>query len=81
MSQHDENKRERVIAYASKSLNKAEANYPITDQECLAVIWAVKHFEQYLSEPFTVVTDHSALKYLQKCKIPTGRRAKWIMYL
>ena len=81
LSQYDENKRERVIAYASKSLNKAEANYPITDQECLAVIWAVKHFEQYLSEPFTVVTDHSALKYLQKCKIPTGRRARWIMYL
>ncbi|HVI20899.1 MAG TPA: ribonuclease H family protein, partial [Bacillus sp. (in: firmicutes)] len=48
---------------------------------CLAVIWAVKYFEQYLSEPFTVVTDHSALKYLQKCKIPTGRRARWIMYL
>ena len=81
LSQHDEGGKERVIAYASRSLNKAETNYPITDQECLAIVWAIKHFEQYLSEPFKVVTDHSALKFLQKCKVPTGRRARWIMYL
>src|SRR5436190_5403893 len=82
LSQKDEKNRERVIAYASRSLNKAERNYGITDQECLAVIWAIKHFEQYLGLlPFQVVTDHSALKYLQTAKMPTGRRARWIMYL
>ncbi len=82
LSQKDEEKRERVIAYASRSLNKAERNYGITDKECLAVIWAIKHFEQYLGLlPFQVITDHSALKYLQTAKIPSGRRARWIMYL
>src|SRR5947208_12220871 len=82
LSQKDDENRERVIAYASRSLNKTEQNYGITDQECLAVIWAIKHYEQYLGLlPFQVVTDHSALKYLQTAKIPTGRRAKWIMYL
>lgn len=82
LSQKDDENRERVIAYASRSLNKAERNYGITDQECLAVIWAVKYFEQYLGLlPFQVVTDHSALKYLQTAKMPTGRRARWIMYL
>ena len=82
LSQKDEDNRERVIAYASRSLNKAERNYGITDKECLAVIWAIKHFEQYLGLlPFQVVTDHSALKYLQTAKIPSGRRARWIMYL
>ena len=38
LSQLDEDKNEHVIAYASKSMNKAEQNYPITDQECLAVV-------------------------------------------
>ena len=82
LSQIDEKKRERVIAYASRSLNKAESNYGITDQECLAVVWAVKHFEQYLGLlPFKIVTDHSALKFLQTAEMPTGKRARWIMYL
>src|ERR1044072_2098275 len=82
LSQIDEENRERVIAYASRSMNRAESNYGITDQECLAIIWAIKHFEQYLGLlPFKVVTDHSALKYLQTADMPTGRRARWIMFL
>jgi hypothetical protein len=73
LSQKDDKNRERVIVYASRSLSKAERNYGITDKECLAVIWAIKHFEQYLGLlPFQVVTDHSALKYLQTAKVPSG---------
>jgi hypothetical protein len=42
----------------------------------------VKHFEQYLGLlPFKVITDHSALKFLQTADMPSGRRARWIMYL
>ena len=82
LSQLNDEGKECVIAYASRSLNKAECNYGITDQECLAVVWAVKHFEQYLGLlPFKIVTDHSALKFLQTAEMPTGRRARWIMYL
>ena len=77
----DDNK-EHVISYASRSLNSAETNYPITDQECLAVVWAIKYYQHYLElQPFTVVTDHSALKWLQTSKLPKGRRARWIMDL
>src|SRR5256885_12226377 len=80
--QIDEEKRECIIAYASRSLNKAETNYGITNQECLAIVWAIKHFEQYLGLlPFKVITDHSALKFLQTAEMPTGKRARWIMYL
>ena len=65
------NKKDHVIAYASRLMNKTEQNYSITDQECLAVVWAIQHFHHYLvSQPFTVVTDHSTLKWLQTCKIP-----------
>jgi len=32
-------------------------------------------------KPFTIVTDHSALKWLQTSKLPKGRRARWVMEL
>jgi hypothetical protein len=82
LSQIREDGKEHVVAYASRSLNKAECNYPITDQECLAIVWAIKHFQHYLGlKPFTIVTDHSALKWLKTSKIPRGRRARWVMDL
>jgi len=46
------------------------------------VVWAIKHFQHYLGlKPFTVITDHSALKWLKTAKMPKGRRARWIMEL
>src|SRR5947209_6124146 len=51
-------------------------------QECLAVVWGIEYFKHYLiSKPFTVITDYSALKWLQTAKMPEGRRARWIMKL
>ncbi|GBC37403.2 uncharacterized protein LOC114968091 [Rhizophagus irregularis DAOM 181602=DAOM 197198] len=77
-----EDGKEHVVAYASRSLNKAECNYLITDQECLAIVWAIKHFQHYLGlKSFTIVTDHSALKWLKISKIPKGRHARWVMDL
>ena len=63
-------KNEYTIAYANRSLNKAKRNYFATELECLAIIWAVEHFHQYLgTQHFTLVTDHSALQWLKTFKL------------
>ena len=82
LSQRKEDEKEHVIAYASRSLNQAEKNYSVTEQECLAVVWAIQYFQHYLGmQPFELITDHLALKWLQIAKMPLGRRARWIMEL
>lgn len=70
---------ERVVAYFSKTFNKAERRYCVTRRELLAVVKAIQHFRYYLCGlPFTVRTDHSALQWLMSFKEPEGQVARWI---
>src|SRR5439155_979139 len=79
LSQKNDQGKEAVIAYASKSLSPAERNYAVTEQECLAVVWGIKQFHKYLIDRlFTVITDHSALKGFLNTKQPKGKRARWL---
>ena len=57
----------RVIAYASRSVSKAESNYPAHKLEFLALKWAVcEKFHEYLygSKSFEVFTDNNPLTYV-----------------
>ncbi|GBC54389.2 enzymatic polyprotein, putative [Rhizophagus irregularis DAOM 181602=DAOM 197198] len=76
------NYEKEFILITDASGDGAEKRYPITELEYLAVIWGVKHFHKYLvNRRFKVITDHAALKGLMSAKIPTGRRARWVMEL
>ena len=81
LTQFDCNRKERVIAYASRSLSNCEKNYSATEKEALAIVFAVEHFRVYLlGRTFTLITDHSALQWLHSVE-PKGRIARWIMTL
>lgn len=57
---------DRVIAYASRSLSRAERNYPAHKREFLALKWCVcDKFHDYLyGSKFEVKTDNNPLTYI-----------------
>lgn len=75
--------KDRVIAYASRGLNRSEINYPAHKLEFLSLKWAVtEKFQDYLyGKKFTVVTDNNPLTYvLTSAKLDaTGHR--WVAAL
>jgi len=59
----DQDGREVVLAYASRTLSNAEKNYEVTRRELLAVVYGLKVYRQYLlGRKFVIRTDHSALQ-------------------
>ena len=62
LSQLDESGQQKVICYASRTLNEAERRYSTIEQELLAVIWATEQFRIYLyGKKFELETDHRPL--------------------
>ncbi|GFY22874.1 retrovirus-related Pol polyprotein from transposon 297 [Trichonephila clavipes] len=63
------NQNHRPIEFASRTMNKVERNYTVTERECLAVIWALHKFRTYFGTlPVKVITDHAALTKLTNGK-------------
>ena len=82
LAQQDDKGLAHPIAFFSRSLNKHEVNYSVTEKEGLAVVSAVKHFSSYLTgSPVMLFTDHSALTSLISSKNLAGRLARWALIL
>ena len=68
------------IAYASRSVNKHEKNYGISELETLGLVWAVRYFRPYLlGHPCTVYTDHTTCLAILNTPRPSGKLARWAL--
>ena len=78
---------ERPIAFASRTLNNSERNYPQVEKEGLALVFGVKKLHKYIyGREFTLVTDHQPLTTIFRPKrgIPTlavARMQRWALLL
>jgi hypothetical protein len=69
-------------AYLSRSMSPPERNYPVHEQELLAVMHALREWRHYLhGTKFTVITDHHSLQFLQTQAHLSQRQIRWSEYL
>jgi hypothetical protein len=68
------------VAYFSRKLLPAEANYETYDSEMLAIVAAFKQWRHYLEGsryPVTVLSDHANLRFFMTTKELNGRQTRW----
>jgi hypothetical protein len=69
-------------AFISRKMNDHERNYPVHEQELLAIIHALREWRHYLhGSQFTVVTDHRSLQYIQTQPNLSARQVRWVEFL
>jgi hypothetical protein len=74
--------RERVVAYFSTKLSKAQRNYCVTRRELLAIMKTLEHFHKYLyGHEFQLRTDYSALTWLLNFRNLERQTARWVQRL
>ncbi len=70
------------VAYLSHRMCPAETRYAVHEQECLAIIHALKEWEHLLlGQQVEVFTDHFSLQYLQSQPKLTKRQMRWSIRL
>lgn len=78
----NQNGEEKVIAYASRTLNQSQVRYCTTYKELLAVVTFIRQYRHFLwGRHFTIRTDHASLIWLKNFKNPEGILARWLSVL
>ncbi|KAK9730862.1 RNase H-like domain found in reverse transcriptase [Popillia japonica] len=72
----------RIVSYSSLRFNKTEQRYHINEQECVAVIWAIRRYRPYLEDrPFLLRTDSKALSWLDGFRETKSKLMRWSLLL
>lgn len=70
------------VAYASRKLLPREQNYATIEKECLAIVYAVKKFREYLfGVSFVLQTDHQPLVFINHNRFNNDRIMRWSLLL
>ena len=79
ISQGDDLASARVATFWSGKFNSAQQNYPVHEQELLAIVESLKRFRGLLhGAKFRICTDHEALKHFMTQKDLSGRQNRWL---
>lgn len=87
LSHVSEDEQTHPVAYASRTLTKAEQGYSHLEKAALALVFGVKKFHYYVyARPFTLLTNHKPLETIfgPKTGIPTiaaARLQRWAVAL
>jgi hypothetical protein len=75
----DDGAGDRPVAFTSSTLNETRQRYAAYDKEMFAILEALRVWRPYLAgKPFTIVTDHAPLQYLQTQATLSPRQARWL---
>ena len=70
------------VAYASRTLNPHEQKLTAYELECMACIWGIEKFKDYLQfRPFHLYTDNGALTWLFNHPKQLGKIARMVLKL
>ena len=79
VSQGEKPENAGVVAFWSGKWNAAQQNYPVHEQELLALVETLKRFRGILhGTQFTLRTDHKALEYFMSQEHFSPRQHRWI---
>ena len=80
--QEDDEGTKHPVAFASRKLQPCETRYSTIEKECLAIVWGVTKFQEYLyGTEFLLETDHQPLQYLRNAQFQNGRLMRWALTL
>ncbi|KAJ3473941.1 hypothetical protein NLI96_g12741 [Meripilus lineatus] len=79
ISQGDNLKTAKVVTFWSGKFNSAQQNYPVHEQELLAIVESLKRFRQLLhGAKFYISTDHKGLEHIKTQKHLSPRQHRWV---
>lgn len=77
--QGDDLQAAKVVAFWSGKFNSAQQNYPVHEQELLAIVESLKRFCPLLyGAQFRICMDHRALEHLMRQKHLSLRQHRWM---
>ena len=76
------NGKDHPVAFFSKKLLPREQRYSTIEKECLAIKKGIQVFQTYLmGRPFTILTDHRSLEWLDRLKDTNSHLSRWSLFL